>query len=520
MPTRLNRKVKKSNTSVNYTKAEAVEEGLGKDRNGTVDLKSLSGFEGSHDGDGISCFNSNGNGRLPPLQKRKPSAASEESESIGGVPEGSVARNQWRRLKHTVRLVNHMTANIRLRDGKDEGEDAGGVGAATFEGVSTRADGRPKGRKGMEGLLVRQSKGLVAVIQDLYVACLKLPVLYFLAGVFLAPVVLGLLFTPLYFLDVEGLRFDGILDGNACVTSSATQLCFCALNVFLYALSLSTTFGGSPVAAVSPFCLLVANVNTLMSQFLFVFLSGAVFARMSQPSHPIRCAKKAIIKTDDVTLYPGEGPEERFKVFAVRLVLTGPTPCELIDAKLCLTFRIFNKLPDGSRYCSTHDLELVRPEVSYLRYGLMIRHVINKKSPVHGHTLESLKKADASFSLTVMGLERTSMQPIFHLEDYFASDGEVVWDGDYVDFIHINEKGQRVLDLSCVDLLKQSKTFPRNTQPNFGSQRDTTIKNAEQCLTRNLSRDGSLSFKGLLENGMHKSNLFKCKSTSFTRADW
>ncbi len=29
------------------------------------------------------------------------------------------------------------------------------------------------------------------------------------------------------------------------------------------------------MSALSPFCLLVANVNTLMAQFLFVFLSGA-----------------------------------------------------------------------------------------------------------------------------------------------------------------------------------------------------------------------------------------------------
>lgn len=519
MPTRLNRKGKKSNVSVNYTKAEAVEEGVGVDRKGSADLKSFNRFDGFHDGDEIPCFNSNGNGGLTPLQKKKPNAARESESIVGGVT-GSGARNQWRRLKHTVRLVNHMTGYIKSSDGKDEGEDAGGVGAATFEGVSTRADGKPKGRKGMEGLLVRQNKGLVAVIQDSYVACLKLPVLYFLAGVFLAPVALGLLFTPLYFLDVDGLRFDGVLDGNVYLTSSPTKLCLCLLNVFLYALSLSTTFGGSPVAAVSPFCLLVANVNTLMAQFLFVFLSGAVFARMSQPSHPICCAKKAIIKNDDVTLYPGEGPQERFKVFAVRLVLTGPTPCELIDAKLCLTFRIFNKLPDGSRYCSTHDLELVRPEVSYLRYGLMIRHVINKKSPVYGHTLESLKKADASFSLTVMGLERTSMQPIFHLEDYFASDDEVVWDGEYVDFIHINEKGQRVLDLSCVDILKQSKSFSTNIQSSFGSERAITGRNAGPRLTKNISRDGSLSFRGLWANGMHKSNLFMCKSTSFTRADW
>lgn len=55
-------------------------------------------------------------------------------------------------------------------------------------------------------------------------------------------------------------------------------------------------------------------------------------------------------------------------------------------------------------------------QVSYLRYGLMVRHIIDKKSPIFGHTMESLKEGDASFSLTIMGLERTSMQPIFHLE--------------------------------------------------------------------------------------------------------
>ncbi|GLJ05506.1 hypothetical protein SUGI_0019220 [Cryptomeria japonica] len=424
------------------------------------------------------------------------------------------ARSRWRRLKHTVSLVNHITANIKSNNG-----GAGGVGAATFEGVSTKlSGGRLKGRKGMEELVIRQNKSFVSLVQDLYVACLKLPILHFLMGVFLSPVLLGLLFMPLYFLDIDGLRFDGVMD-EVNRTASSTQCYLFILNVFLYALSLSTTFGGSPVVAVSPFCLVVANVNTLMAQFLFVFLSGAVFARMSQPSHPIRCAKKAIIKTDDVTINPAEGLDEMFRVFAVRLVLTGPTPCELVDAKICLTFRIFNKLPDGSTFCSTHDLELVRPEVSYLRYGVMVRHVINQKSPVYGHTLESLKKGDASFSLTVMGLERSSMQPIFHLEDYFVSDGEVVWDGDYVDFIHINDKGQRVLDHTTIDLLKLNKVSSGSTQ-SVSQHVDTTRKNMEPCVPRSISGQGSLSFRDLWAGAINQQRLFKCKSTSFTRAGY
>lgn len=390
------------------------------------------------------------------------------------------AMRRWRRLKNTVTVVNHMTASKSsnydlLEEEAVEGNqkcslyakgDAGSMGAAAFEGVRTTARSRRKGRKGMEGLLVRQDKGFITFIQDFYVTCLKLPITHFLIGVFLVPLALGLLFTPLYLLDINGLSFDGVMDEylNDSSIASTKRRCSALLNVFLYALSLSTTFGGSPVAAVSPFCLLVANMNTLMAQFLFVFLSGAVFARMSQPSQPIRCAKKAIIRTDDVTVNPGEYSEEKFKVFAVRLVLGGPSPCELVDAKICLTFRIFVTFPNGSTFCSTQDLDLVRSEVSYLRYGLMVRHVIDKKSPVYGHTLESLDEGDASFSLTIMGMERSSMQSIFHLEDYFVSDGDVVWDGDYVDFIHINQKGQRVLDHSKIDFLKPHKATSTDTE--------------------------------------------------------
>ncbi|XP_057865686.1 uncharacterized protein LOC131073294 [Cryptomeria japonica] len=361
------------------------------------------------------------------------------------------ARTRWMRLKSKINFVNKG--------------DAGSIGAVAFEGVRTLSIGKRKGRKGMEALLVRQDKGIISFIQDLYVACLKLPIIHFLIGVFLVPVVLGLLFSLLYLLDIDGLSFDGVMnkDPEGDSIASTRHRCFTLLNVFLYALSLSTTFGGSPVAAVSPFCLLVANMNTLAAQFLFVFLSGAVFARMSQPSQPIRCSRIAIIKTDDVTINQGEYSEEKFKVFAIRLVLGGPAPCELVDVKICLTFRIFIQLPNGSTFCSTQDLDLVRSEVSYLRYGLMVRHVMDKKSPIYGHTLQSLHEGDASFSLTIMGLERSSMQPIFHLEDYFVCDGDVAWDRDYVDFIHTNAKGQRVLDHSKIDLLKPADN--NGTQP-------------------------------------------------------
>ncbi len=45
--------------------------------------------------------------------------------------------------------------------------------------------------------------------------------------------------------------------------------------IFIFSLSLSTTFGDTRVEARSPYTLLPANLNTVMAQLIFVFLSGA-----------------------------------------------------------------------------------------------------------------------------------------------------------------------------------------------------------------------------------------------------
>jgi hypothetical protein len=60
------------------------------------------------------------------------------------------------------------------------------------------------------------------------------------------------------------------------------------------------------------------------------------------------------------------------RVFATRLVLKGPMPCVLVDVRIKLAFRIFVQQRNGSFFCSTAGLDLVRPEVPYLEYGIMV----------------------------------------------------------------------------------------------------------------------------------------------------
>lgn len=78
--------------------------------------------------------------------------------------------------------------------------------------------------------------------------------------------------------------------------TAGTPGLFTYLNAVMMSMSMST--GVDPVMhAVSPFTMLISQLNGLASQCMFVLLSGAVFARLSQPSQPVVCAEKALLCT-------------------------------------------------------------------------------------------------------------------------------------------------------------------------------------------------------------------------------
>lgn len=184
--------------------------------------------------------------------------------------------------------------------------------------------------RGMQGLnnfhILQEDVGIFSVIYDFYIYMLKKPLPEFACAMFAAPVLLSVVFTFLYLPDVKGLAFDDtarnffdaasgefralgvtsfaslvplkyvlivvhsflgffnaiypvlifcvlILSGD--VTSGGLSLSASTLfQIFMFSLSLST--GLQPeIAPLSPYTLVLANVNALFAQLIFVFLSGA-----------------------------------------------------------------------------------------------------------------------------------------------------------------------------------------------------------------------------------------------------
>ncbi|CAI7848039.1 unnamed protein product, partial [Closterium sp. NIES-53] len=93
---------------------------------------------------------------------------------------------------------------------------------------------------------------------------------------------------------------------------------------------------------------------------------------------------------------------------------------------------------------STH--HQVRSEDSYQRYGMTVRHLIDESSPLYGRSRDDLCLVNAQLSLAVIGMERASMQPVFHVEDYFVADEDVIWNADFEDMVYRDDKNRLLVD--------------------------------------------------------------------------
>ncbi|CAI5940195.1 unnamed protein product [Closterium sp. NIES-65] len=228
----------------------------------------------------------------------------------------------------------------------------------------------------------------------------------------------------------------------------------------IFFLSLYTTFGGSPLQVLSPSALMLANLLTLLSQLLFVFLSGAggcscvhdgsealgVFARLGRPAETVRCSRFVTLATQAVT---GHGTAKRSFTVSISSCTVCPGRAELSRAgerKTCALRAPLPPLPlrggallspqpaagvirgiisvDTSLSPALHGLSwsgLVMRPLPYMRFGFMLRHIVDESSPLHGLSLNDMLAADASFSLTISGLERTTMQPVFVVKSPLSS---------------------------------------------------------------------------------------------------
>lgn len=64
------------------------------------------------------------------------------------------------------------------------------------------------------------------------------------------------------------------------------------------------------------------------------------------------------------------------------------------------------------------------------------------------------KVKDASFTVTMSGTERSSMQPVFSENLFCVADGDIHWDRQYEDQILTNKQGRTIFSSNLLNHLK------------------------------------------------------------------
>eukprot|EP00271_Cylindrocystis_brebissonii_P017819 TRINITY_DN4784_c0_g1_i1.p1 TRINITY_DN4784_c0_g1~~TRINITY_DN4784_c0_g1_i1.p1 ORF type:complete len:1329 (+),score=363.99 TRINITY_DN4784_c0_g1_i1:46-3987(+) len=400
------------------------------------------------------------------VQDKMADAVDSVGETVGGL-KASVTDK-------VMEIKESVEEKVRV----DEDEDN------LLELESFRAPDSPefRGVKGMTNYKVVQDRGgPFAWVHDFYLLMLKMPLPTFTLGMIAAPLLLSLIFSFLYLPDIKGLALEdvaqkfynlqtmGVAEPPNSVADGQEFTTISFFQVFMFSFSLAT--GLQPeVAPVSAYTLIVANVNALIAELLFVFLSGAVFARLSQPSRPVRCSSVLLVHNTGRRRLKGNGTNGPITVAArnvlmCRYVLAGPQPSELVDVKVDLTYHYNTVTKSGSYFRAQQSLKLVRSEIAYQNHGMLVRHVVDENSPLMRRSMEQLRKEDAIFSMSVVGLERSSMQSVFHVQHYSVVDGDVVWNAEFEDMMLLNKKNRIIVDQRKLSNYRLLVKPPQQQQP-------------------------------------------------------
>jgi inward rectifier potassium channel len=118
---------------------------------------------------------------------------------------------------------------------------------------------------------------------------------------------------------------------------------------------------------------------------------------------------------------------------------------QIVDAHFRVVLTRTERTREGHVHYRMYDLALVRDQTTALARTYTVMHRIEAGSPLFGYTPERLREDEGEISVTVYGLDDTTLQPVHATRTYL--DSEVVWGARPADVLHFDDDGTMVVDL-------------------------------------------------------------------------
>ena len=158
---------------------------------------------------------------------------------------------------------------------------------------------------------------------------------------------------------------------------------------------------------------IVANILVTMEAVtgftFYAVMTGLVFAKFSRPTARVTFSKHAVIN-DDL----GE------RHFILRMI--NDRGNRIVDAEASLFLMRDDTLPDGTVMRRYYDLPLTRSRVPIMQLSWSVMHRIDKESPLHGETHDSLYQCNAEIIVSMTGLDESLSSSIHTRFSYMSED--------------------------------------------------------------------------------------------------
>ncbi|HEU0207653.1 MAG TPA: ion channel [Candidatus Udaeobacter sp.] len=149
----------------------------------------------------------------------------------------------------------------------------------------------------------------------------------------------------------------------------------------------------------------VSTVEIMSGIFLLAVVTGLIFVRFSRPVARIAFSNSMVI-----------GPLNGLPTLMVRV--GNQHQHSIVDTEFRIMFMRDEPLVEGGDFRYFYTLELQFDRLILFPAALTLRHVIDKSSPLHGATLESLRASRALFAVSVSGIDPVIAAPVQAQQDY------------------------------------------------------------------------------------------------------
>jgi inward rectifier potassium channel len=177
------------------------------------------------------------------------------------------------------------------------------------------------------------------------------------------------------------------------------------LDCFFFSVQTLATVGYGHMYPQTIYGHIVSTVEIMTGVFLLAVMTGLIFVRFSRPVARVVFSRSIVI-----------GPLNGKPTLMVRV--GNENHHSMVEAKFRIMYTRDQQLAEGGDFRYFHELKLHFDKLTVFPAALTLRHEIDKQSPLHGATPESLEAERALFFVSVVGIDPVIAAEVQTQKDY------------------------------------------------------------------------------------------------------